>query len=106
MVRLRNRPLATYEGIKLSACGLLFLGTPFSGSNEAEWSNFLLEWAKFSGLRTDLVQQLKTFNPFTRLRKADFAAIHPELPFYCFAEGQRTFVMGKSREVSILDELM
>jgi len=103
MLRLRSRP-NEYDGIDLSLCGFLFLGTPFCGSLEAQWDDILLAAAKAaSGARIDLLQQLKVFNPFNVLRKEDFQFLDPQPPFFCFCEGQRTSSYGRWREVKILD---
>jgi hypothetical protein len=100
MLRLHNRSEAEYDGITLSTCGFLFLGTPFCGSHEVEWNDILLDAAKtFSSARVDLIQQLNVFNPFNVLRKGDFASLKPQAPFYCFCEGSRTSAYRKRREV-------
>jgi len=100
MLRLHNRSEKEYDGITLNVCGFLFLGTPFHGSSFAEWNNIVLDAAKtVSGVREDLVQQLKVFNPFNVIRKGDFASLEPQPPFYCFCEGSRTSAYGMLMEV-------
>jgi len=103
MIRLGENP-TQYPGLDLSRCGLLFLATPHSGTDEANWSDFLVEVAKVGGVRRgrDLTDLLSSFNRESTNAKERFGLLRPLPPFICVYETQRTAVKGTQRVVSVL----
>jgi hypothetical protein len=88
-----------YQGIKLSSCGLLFLSTPHSGSTQADWNDFLQATARLCGVRSELVDSLKSFNPQSTEGQEDFANLKIQLPFDAFYETNKTLVGTRHLEV-------
>lgn len=89
-----------YRGISLKCCGLLFLSTPHSGSTDADWSNFLLDIAQLTfGIRPEILNSLKSFNPLSAEGQEDFANMKYQPPFDSFYETQRTKVAKLNRHV-------
>jgi hypothetical protein len=92
-----------YQGINLKSCGLLFLSTPHSGSNEADWNNFLLDIAELSfGIRSEILNSLKSFNPLSAEGQENFANMKHQPPFAAFYETQRTKIAKLNRHVRLL----
>jgi hypothetical protein len=90
-----------YQGINLKSCGLLFLSTPHSGSSEADWNNFLLGIAQLSlGMRSEILNSLKSFNPLSAESQEDFANMKHQPPFAAFSETKRTKIAKFNRYVS------
>ena len=102
MIRL-HRHAKQFDGIELDLCGLIFLSTPHSGTTQADWNDFLLSLSEITlGVRSHaIIDQLKSFNPASVDGEEEFAAMTSAPPFYCFSEGNKTFVGGKLRLVSI-----
>lgn len=89
-------------GLKLERCGLLFLGTPHTGSSSADWNKFLVSIAvTIADLRQDTIDSLKSFNPASVWDKKDFEDLDPQPPIKCFAEGLKTSVKGIEQYVSL-----
>ena len=85
MIRLKAYP-KQHPGIKIEDCGLLFLGTPHSGTTLADWNSFLLGIAAVTGIRADLIKELRSFNGFGVEAKEAFNSIIPRPPYYCICE--------------------
>jgi len=94
-----------YQGIKLNSCGLLFLSTPHSGSTQADWNDFLQSIAKLCGVRSELVEMLKSFNPQSTEGQQDFANLKIQLPFDAFYETNKTLVGTRHLEVRLNNAL-
>jgi hypothetical protein len=89
-------------GIKLERCGLLFLGTPHSGSGSADWNKFLVALAvTVADVRQDTIDLLKSFNSTSVWDKKDFEDLDSQPPVKCFAEGRKTIVKGTEQYVSL-----
>ena len=101
MIRLHQQA-SQFDGIKLNQCGIVFLGTPHSGTIEADWNQFLLGVSELTlGVRSHaIVDHLASFNPSSVDSEEDFAAMPTVPPFHCFCEGEKTMVAGKNRTVS------
>jgi hypothetical protein len=99
----RMNTMSKFQGLSVAECGLLFLSTPHSGSVEAERSQFLLALGEgLFGLRKDVVNDLKLFNP-SSVDSIDILKNMKVKPvFKCFCEGEPTRVMGKDFRVSAL----
>ncbi|KAF2188842.1 hypothetical protein K469DRAFT_72090 [Zopfia rhizophila CBS 207.26] len=81
-----------FEALELPGklCGLVFLATPHRGSLEAEWSNFLVSVAQvMAGVRPEIVDELRPFNPNSSSSIEDFFRLKPLPPFRCFSEGKK-----------------
>jgi hypothetical protein len=101
MVRLSTHP-EKYAGIGIDKCGLLFLGTPHSGTIQADWNAFVDGLAAIGGVRTDIIAQLKSFNGFGVESKEAFASITPTPPpYYCLSETREVRIAGVLRCVSL-----
>ncbi|KAK3984022.1 hypothetical protein QBC44DRAFT_346298 [Cladorrhinum sp. PSN332] len=100
MIRLGETP-AQYPGLALSSCGLLFLSTPHSGTEEANWNDLLVELAKLGGSRRsrDFTQLLSAFNRESASAKERFGLLRPLPPFICVYETQSTSVKGLQRMI-------
>ncbi|KAL8989972.1 MAG: hypothetical protein Q9169_008238 [Polycauliona sp. 2 TL-2023] len=100
MIRLHQHP-KKYESTKLESCGLLFLSTPHSGSQEADWSQFLLDLSEMTlGVRSHaIVDNLRSFNPLSVDSEEAFSAMPKIPPFHCFCEGNKTSIAGKYRQI-------
>ncbi|RYC80265.1 hypothetical protein BFJ63_vAg16850 [Fusarium oxysporum f. sp. narcissi] len=98
MARLNLTP--NCKNISLSQCGILFLATPHSGSNKADWNDFLVATAHvIGGVRPETVKTLKTFNSASVWDTAAFLKLSPCPPFRCFAEGLKMRVKGTNQHI-------
>ena len=100
LVMLAQQPKG-YPRLSHQNCGALFLSTPHSGSTAADWSGPLLglaEWA-FGLRQREVVERLQSFNDSGVASKEAFAQIHPQPPFECLCEGDRTLVGKTYKEV-------
>ncbi|KAK4228612.1 hypothetical protein QBC38DRAFT_361571 [Podospora fimiseda] len=100
MIRLAETP-QQYQGLSLASCGLLFLSTPHSGTDEGTWNDFLVELAKLSGAHhgRDFTKLLSAFNRESTDAKGRFGLLRPVPPFICVYETQRTLVKGLERVI-------
>ena len=99
-MRLNEAP-DLIPNIELHRCGLLFLGTPHSGSTNADWNNFLVACSEvlFGVRRTDIVDQLKSFNINSEDNLERFAMIKPKLPYKCLCETENVHIASRNRLV-------
>src|ERR1700709_1210069 len=83
MIRLHDYShKSEYQGLKLEYCGLLFLSTPHSGTTEADWNKFLVGIGKMTwGIRTELIDSLRAFNPLSTASQEHFANMKIQPPF-------------------------
>jgi hypothetical protein len=89
-------------GIRLERCGLLFLGTPHTGSRSADWDQFLVALAvTVADVRQDTIDLLRSFSPASVWDKKEFEDLEPRPPTRCFAEGRMTNVKGKEKHVNL-----
>jgi hypothetical protein len=79
MVRLNAHP-EKYHGIRVENCGLLFLGTPHSGTVQADWNDFVAGIAVLFGVRFDVVDSLRSFNGFSVESKEAFGSLPQQPP--------------------------
>jgi hypothetical protein len=100
MIRLDRFPM-NYEEVKLKHCGLLFLSTPHSGSNEANWNRNLLDFLdSFLGNRSyDMANILRSFNEQSTESKEAFGTMSITPPFVCLYETRLTVGRGGKRHV-------
>jgi len=101
MIRLEAYP-KNYHGIQIKDCGLLFLGTPHSGTTLAHWNSFLSGIAAVTGVRTELIDELRSFNGFGLESKESFAKIEPRPPHFCLCETRCIDIGGVSALVSYI----
>jgi hypothetical protein len=95
MVRL-DAHAEEYPCIRIQDCGLLFLGTPHSGTTLAEWNAFLSSIAALAGVRTEVIEKLRSFNSAGVDSKEAFNSIKTRPPpYYCFSETKRLNIGGK-----------
>jgi hypothetical protein len=100
MVRLNAHP-EKYHGIRVENCGLLFLGTPHSGTVQADWNDFVTGIAVLLGVRFDVVDSLRSFNGFSVESKEAFGSLPKQPPYFCLCETKLvTIAPGISRLVS------
>jgi hypothetical protein len=85
MVRLNAHP-EKYHGIRVENCGLLFLGTPHSGTVQADWNDFVAGIAVLFGVRFDVVDSLRSFNGFSVESKEAFGSLPQQPPYFCLCE--------------------
>ncbi|RTE71617.1 hypothetical protein BHE90_013980 [Fusarium euwallaceae] len=79
-----------YPGLNLSQVGLVFLATPHIGSSIADWNDFAVAAAGvFLGVRSEIVNALKSFGDSAVEDGSLFLALSPRPPFRCFAEGRK-----------------
>lgn len=88
MIRLNSHP-EKYGGIRVEQCGLLFLGVPHSGSDQADWNDFVSGIASLFGIRTEIVESLRSFNGFGVESKEAFKSIPRQPPYFCLCETRR-----------------
>jgi hypothetical protein len=99
MIRLHASP-REYNGLFIDRCGLLFLGTPHSGSTLADWNNFISTLSTLFGVRADILDKLRSFNGFGVESKQAFDKIKPRPPYFCLCETKLTSIAGKLELVS------
>ncbi|OIW25562.1 hypothetical protein CONLIGDRAFT_684109 [Coniochaeta ligniaria NRRL 30616] len=101
MIRLEKFPT---EGLKLAHCGLLFLATPHSGSEQANWNDFSLLLAKTAGVARGQVftQLLGVFNQASVNAQEQFGALKPVPPIECLYETQKTSVIVSSASAGLI----
>lgn len=103
MIRLNEYDKPEYRGVQLEHCGLLFLSTPHSGTTEADWNTLLLDIANVSwGVRTEIVDSLRAFNPTSSESQDQYANMKVKPPFAALYETSKTKVKGFNRHVRIL----
>ncbi|KAE9364446.1 hypothetical protein N431DRAFT_563751 [Stipitochalara longipes BDJ] len=102
MVRL-DAHAEKYTGIRIENCGLLFLGTPHSGTTLADWNIFLSGIAAVGGVRTDVIAKLRSFNGFGVESKEAFSSIKNRPPHYCLCETRLINIGGSSALVVTKD---
>ena len=105
MIRLHYLP-EKFFGITLGKCGLLFLSTPHVGSQQADWSNFLVSVLEVTaGLKSRfIVDELRTLNPSSVDSIEAFRNMKKDKkvpPFICLCEGNKTKKGGKERMVGL-----
>jgi hypothetical protein len=96
-----------YPRLSHQNCGTLFLSTPHSGSTTADWNGPLLglaEWA-FGLRQREVLERLQSFNDSGVAGKEAFAQIHPQPPYECLCEGDRTWAGKTYKEVLLLRKL-
>ena len=100
MVRLNEHPAETPNMI-LQRCGQLFLGTPHSGTTEADWNDFMVTCSEILfGLRREaIINNLRSFNTNSLDNKERFEMINPTLSFRCLCETRMMKAKGKNRLV-------
>ncbi|KAI0157959.1 hypothetical protein GGR52DRAFT_182175 [Hypoxylon sp. FL1284] len=99
MIRL-GRETQRYDGIDLKHCGLLFLATPHSGSQMADWDANLVQVAELVGIRgTVFSNALKSFNSGSMVAKEDFGLLNPLPPYECLYETRKTKVGVRMRTI-------
>jgi hypothetical protein len=101
MIRLNGHP-EKYAGIRIENCGLLFLGTPHSGTIQADWNDFVYGLAAVGGVRTEVLQDLRSFNGFGVESKEAFGSMAFKPPYYCICETKLAKIGGAYRLVSAL----
>ena len=100
MVHLNAHPEKSH-GIRVENCGLLFLGTPHSGTVQADWNDFVAGIAVLFGIRFDVVDSLRSFNGFGVESKEAFRSLPQQPPYFCLCETKMvTVAAGVSRLVS------
>jgi hypothetical protein len=100
MIRLNSHP-EKYTGIDIKQCGLLFLGVPHSGTDQADWNNFVSGIASIFGVRMEIVEALRSFNGFGVESKEAFKSIAQQPPYFCLCETRQIDIApGQSRLVS------
>jgi hypothetical protein len=100
MVRL-NAHSEKSHGIRVENCGLLFLGTPHSGTVQADWNDFVAGIAVLFGVRFDVVDSLQSFNGFGVESKEAFGSLPVQPPYFCICETKLVAIApGVSRLVS------
>ncbi|KAF5012463.1 hypothetical protein FDECE_1515 [Fusarium decemcellulare] len=98
-------PASSIKGIELSRCGLIFLATPHSGSTQADWNNFVVAAAgAVAGVRQEVVDRLKAFNPASVWDKKAFLNLDPRPPFRCYAEGEKTHIRGVGHKLIVTQD--
>ncbi|RSL59320.1 hypothetical protein CEP53_005862 [Fusarium sp. AF-6] len=79
-----------YPGLNISQVGLVFLATPHIGSSIADWNDPAVAAAGiFLGVRSEIVNALKSFGDSAVEDGSLFLALSPRPPFRCFAEGRK-----------------
>ncbi len=101
MVRLEAHP-EKYNGITPNRCGLLFLATPHSGASIADWNKYLVDLAELVfGVRSNaIVDNLRSFNPFSVESKEAFLSLPVVPPYFCLCETKMAKVAGNYKIVS------
>lgn len=103
MIRLNEYDKPEYRGVRLERCGILFLSTPHSGTTEADWNTLLLDIANVSwGVRLEIVDSLKAFNPTSSESQDQYANMKIKPPVAALYETQKTKVGGFNRHVCII----
>ncbi|KAH0563532.1 hypothetical protein GP486_001902 [Trichoglossum hirsutum] len=89
--------LEEHRSIKTSTYGVLFFGTPHSGSDSATWATLLLNIiSAFAKTNTLVVKRLKTNSEWLRQQTAQFTAIGSSFDIKCCYEAlQTTLPLGK-----------
>ncbi|KAH7202391.1 hypothetical protein DER44DRAFT_481084 [Fusarium oxysporum] len=89
-----------YASTKFGHYGLLFLSTPHFGSDMANFSDFVLDFASsIAGVRKKLVEELKTFNPSLQEVIDDWKTIKPQPIFCCLCETDLTQTLVGDRQI-------
>lgn len=102
MIRLNEYDKPAYRGLSLRCCGLLFLSTPHSGSKEADWNEILKDIAQATwGIRSEILDHLRVFNPYSAESQDQFANLKPQPPFDAFHETLKTRIKSFNRHVSL-----
>ena len=103
MIRLNEYShKSEYKGVDLNLCGMLFLSTPHSGSTDANWNSFLVDIAQMTmGIRPEIVNSLRSFNPLSAEAQEDFANMKHQPPFEAFYETQRTKIAKLNRHITL-----
>jgi hypothetical protein len=96
----------SYE-IGVNQCGVIFLGTPHSGSHSADWSDVLVALGGTFGLRSEIVDHLKTFSPMLLASQKAWDENQKDpsskaIPIVCFSEALKSKVGLGRRMVNIL----
>jgi hypothetical protein len=101
MIRLNEYShKSEYQGLNLKLCGLLFLSTPHSGAADADWNSFLIDIGKLTwGIRPEILNSLKSFNPLSAEAQEDFANMKHQVPFDAFYETKMTKIAQLNRHV-------
>ena len=90
-----------YECISFGSCGLLFLGTPHSGSRIADFDKYLLGvTGPLLGLRPEILSLLQTYSPESESSRKKFKSLDPQPPYFCLSEGRKTKIGFIQLEVS------
>jgi hypothetical protein len=99
MTRLHTIP-HKFPGFNLKDFGLLFLSMPHLGSTQADYNKFLVVLSEgLFKLRSDLVKELKSFNPTSVDNVEIFRSMEEKPCFRYLCEGEKTSVMGNDRLV-------
>src|SRR6266487_488021 len=101
MVRLNQYP-DRFSNINLENCGLLFPGTPHSGTSDADWNKCLVDIAELTfGVRSNtIVDILRPFNRSSIESQDAFANMRIIPPFFCLCESKKPKVGGTLRYIS------
>jgi hypothetical protein len=88
MIRLNEYShKSEYQGMNLKLCDLLFLSTPHSGAEDADWNSFLVDIAQLTWeIRHEIVNSLRSFNPLSAEAQEDFVNMKHQVPFDAFYE--------------------
>ncbi|KAK0703602.1 hypothetical protein B0T26DRAFT_732015 [Lasiosphaeria miniovina] len=99
-VTLHWRLKHKYKSFKFGRYGLLFLSTPYIGSKLVAYSDLTLAFASLvGGVRSQLVSELRPFNPSLPGLVDDWSTITPQPIVRCLCESDLTKTMVGMRQV-------
>lgn len=95
-----------YKSVKFVNYGFLFLSTPHSGTNLANFSDLALDFASLmAGVRTKLVEELRVFNPSFQEVINDWQTIKPQPIVRCLCETNLTKTTVGDKQVINVTEI-
>lgn len=90
VVRLYHFP-NKFKHLNIEHIGMMFLSTPHSGSQAADWRPFIIALGEVVGLRgKPIVNQLSSFNPASVDDSESFSIMEKAPKFHCFCESAKT----------------